>query len=259
MVAAQTHPSPAPAQPAGTLDIVRAAMATGDVDMLREAAQLAKELDAIAARKAFNNALADAKTQLPTIRRNRMVDETRGSDRATYSYEDLAEVVEAVVPILSAHGLSHRWKLSGRPGEPVSVTCVISHRDGHQEENEISANADQTGGKNSIQGIKSAVSYLERITLMASLGLASKGGDDDGRGTNAPASFTYAAPPGSITEEQAAFIRTALKEKNASECAFLQFAASKGIFSDGRKQTITEIPAEKYGFCINTIAGFKKA
>ena len=44
---------------------------------------------------------------------------------------------------------------------------------------------DTSGGKNNIQAMGSAVSYLERYTLLAITGLSTKEMDDDGRGAGA--------------------------------------------------------------------------
>ncbi|MGA7808082.1 ERF family protein [Bradyrhizobium sp.] len=234
------------------LDIVQAALKSGNVEMYREAVALMKEMDAFAARKAFNNALADAKAELPIIKKNSHVSfENAKGDETSYWHEDLAEVVDTVAPILSRHGLSHRFRLKGKPGEPVTVTCIISHRDGFCEENELSAGADTSGGKNAIQGVKSAVSYLERITLMASLGLASRRDDDDGRGTSAQTAQpeAYAPPPGSITQDQADQIRDGLEAKGASRKAFLQWA---------KQRRIEDIPAEHFDACMAAIAKFRK-
>jgi hypothetical protein len=78
------------------------------------------------------------------------------------------------------------WKTDDTttPGE-LRVTCFLTHDLGYQEETSLSADK-QAGkgntGMNSLQAVKSTTSYLERITLFALLGLASKGDDDDGRG-----------------------------------------------------------------------------
>jgi hypothetical protein len=225
-------------------DIVAAALAIGNVELFREAAAFVRESEIAAARRAFNNALADTRGELPIIEKNQQVSGDKG-----YWHEDLAQVVDTVTPILSKFGLFHRWKLHGKPGEPITVICVLSHRDGHQEENEISFSADTADGRTPIQNVKSAITYFERVTLMASLGLASRKGDDDGRGT-APAAVAYVPPEGSIDADQAEFIRGELKAKNASEIAFL--AAIK-------QKRIEDIPATKYGAATLTLAQFKKA
>ena len=90
---------------ASNVDIVQAALKSGNVEMYREAVALFKELEGMAARKAFDNAMADAKAQIPVIRKNRRVgfDHRTGSDRTEYSHEDLAEIARTVDPILSEH------------------------------------------------------------------------------------------------------------------------------------------------------------
>lgn len=232
------------APPAQQSDIVAAALATGNVELFREAAAFVRDGEIAAARKAFNNALADTRAELPIIEKNQQVSGDKG-----YWHEDLAQVVDTVTPILSKHGLFHRWKLHGKPGEANTVICVLSHRDGHQEENEISFSADTADGRTPIQNVKSAITYFERVTLMASLGLASRKGDDDGRGA-APTAAEYVPPEGSITAEQAEFLRGELKAKGASEIAFL--AAIK-------EKRIDAIPATKYAAAALALAQFKKA
>jgi hypothetical protein len=46
----------------------------------------------------------------------------------------------------------------------------------------MSAPPDASGGKNTIQQIASTVTYLQRYTLLAITGVATKGQDDDARG-----------------------------------------------------------------------------
>lgn len=224
-------------------DIVAAALATGSVELFREAASFVREMKVSAAREAFNNALADTRAELPIIEKNRQVTGDKG-----YWHEDLAQVVDTVTPILSKFGLFHRWKLQGKPGEPITVICVLSHRDGHQEENEISFSAETADGRTPSQNAKAAITLFERVTLMASLGLASRKDDDDGRGA-APAA-EYVPPEGSITAEQAEFLRGELKTKGASEIAFL---------ASIKEKRIDAIPSTKYAAATLTLAQFKKA
>lgn len=247
--AGPTSPMPTVTAP---MDIVRAALATGNIEMYREAVSLAKELDAIAARKAFDNAMADAKAEIPTIKRNRAVDagEKNGKAGPKYRFEDLAEIAQTVDPILSKHGLSYRYRVASPINQPITVTCVVSHRAGHFEETTLTAGRDDGPGRNAIQQVGSTITYLQRYTLKAALGLAVSH-DDDGRGASAHAEpETYTPPPGSITQDQADNIRDALEEKGASVKAFLQWA---------KRDRIESIPADHYDACVNAIAKFKRS
>jgi hypothetical protein len=95
--------------------------------------------------------------------------------------------------------LSYRFRTETPINGPVIVTCIVSHRDGYSEENSLSAGRDDTGNKNSLQAMGSAITYLQRYALKASLGLAA-GIDDDGRTAGEPrrapvaASVEIAAP-----------------------------------------------------------------
>jgi hypothetical protein len=62
----------------------------------------------------------------------------------------------------------------------ISVTCILSHRDGHSEETTLSGPPDASGNKNAIQAIGSTLTYLQRYSLVQALGLAAAN-DDDGR------------------------------------------------------------------------------
>lgn len=235
--------SPVPAVTA-PMDIVRAALATGNIEMYREALALAKEMDAIAARKAFDNALADAKAEIPVIRKNREVDFTSQKGRTHYRFEDLAEIARTIDPILGRHGLSYRFRVSNKPNEPIVVTCHLSHRAGHFEDVEMCGPPDESGNKNTHQKAASAVTYLQRYTLKAALGLAAAEDDDaQGAGSEAEES-TYTPQAGSITQDQADQLRDLLESLSVSPKAFLQWAKQKRI---------EDVPAEHFDSCVAKI------
>lgn len=152
-----------------------------DFAAVKEMMALSKELAADRARRAFDDALASAKSEIPVIVKNRSVGyEHKGGDgKTSYRHEDLGQIAKTVDPILAKYGLSYRFRLSSEPNQPVSVTCIIAHRDGHSEETTLTAPRDDSGKKNSIQSIGSTITYLERYTLKAALGLAASH-DDDG-------------------------------------------------------------------------------
>ena len=105
--------------------------------------------------------MAAAKAEIPVIAKNRTVDLTSPKGRTHYKHEDLAEIARTVTPILAKHGLSYRYRTSSVPNEPVTVTCIVSHRGGHAEENILAAGRDESGNKNSIQAIGSTITYLQ--------------------------------------------------------------------------------------------------
>jgi hypothetical protein len=151
------------------------------VERANQAFEFYQKVQADQAVKAFDAAMADAKKEFTPIIKNQSVEYGEGKGKTEYDHEDLADIAEIVDPILGKYGLSYRFRTSSKPNEPVSVTCIISHRMGYREENTLSAGADTSGGKNSIQAIGSTVTYLERYTLKASLGLSAKKKDDDGK------------------------------------------------------------------------------
>jgi hypothetical protein len=148
--------------------------------MVEKLMDLSDRHDKAQARKAFDEAIAAAKAKIPNITKNRQVgfESKNGGARTDYKHEDLAEIARVVTPILSEFGLSYRFRTHYEPGHPVSVTCIISHKLGHSEENTLPGPPDSSGNKNSLQAIGSTVTYLQRYTLKAALGLAASNDDD---------------------------------------------------------------------------------
>lgn len=165
--------------------LARAVQQGWEPERLKQLMDLQERFERNEARKAFDEAMAAAKAEIPVIKKNRLVDfpSKSGGARTHYQYEDLAEIARTVDPVLARHGLSYRFRTSSPVGEPVTVTCVVAHRGGHFEENTLCAGRDDSGNKNTIQSIGSTLTYLQRMTLKAALGLSAST-DDDGRGAS---------------------------------------------------------------------------
>lgn len=177
-VAVRSEPS-VPASPIGAaMAMIERIMTDASVmpDRLHSALEFYERMQAMHARRSFDEAMASAKQEMPAIVKDRAVFH---GETFKYKHEDLAGIAKTIDPILTKHGLSYRFRTSSRPGEPVSVTCIITGF-GYSEETTLSAGADASGGKNSIQAIGSAVTYLQRYTLKAALGLAAAHDDDGG-------------------------------------------------------------------------------
>lgn len=135
------------------------------------------------ARKKFVEAITAFKLEAPAIiaKDSKASFETRGGGRTQYSYANLATIIKEITSLLSKHDLSASWD-TGNDGNRVKVSCHITHVAGHRETVTLTAPEDNSGSKNAIQAIGSTVTYLQRYTLMASLGLATADQDDDGHG-----------------------------------------------------------------------------
>ena len=163
--------------------IERAVERGADVAMIEKLMELEERHRANLGRRSFDQAIAAAKAEIPAIRKNRSVDFTTAKGRTHYRHEDLAEIARTVDPILSRNGLSYRYR-TAQEGGTVTVTCILSHRDGYCEETTLCSAIDQSGNKNHIQAVGSAATYLQRYTLKMALGLAATE-DDDGRAAEA--------------------------------------------------------------------------
>ena len=162
--------------PANPLELLsRAVMGGAAPETLEKLLALQERWERSQARKAFDVAIAAAKAEIPTIKKNREV--SFGAGKTAYRHEDLAEIERTVVGPLSKHGLSYRFR-TAVTDKLIVVTCIISHRDGHFEENSLPGPADTSGSKNAIQAIGSACTYLQRYTLKAALGLSASHDDD---------------------------------------------------------------------------------
>jgi ERF superfamily len=163
------------------IDMLNRAVDRGaNIDVLEKLMGLQERWERNQERKAFDNAMAEAKAEMPVIVKDQTVDFTTPRGRTNYKYEDMAGLARQVDPVLSKHGLSYRYRTASDK-EVMTVTCILSHRDGHSEENSLTAPNDMSGNKNAIQAIGSTQTYLQRYTLKAALGLAASK-DDDGRG-----------------------------------------------------------------------------
>ena len=202
----------------------RAVASGAPVEVVEKLMGLHERWEANQARKAFDAALARAKANMPVIVKEQ---ETTGAG-GSYKYEDLAAIARAIDPILAAQGLSYRFRTESNGS--VKVTCIVSHGDGHSEENALSSEPDATGSKNSIQAIGSAVTYLQRYTLKAALGLAVVR-DDDG------AKWSLGAASEPISAAQEARIRDLIGEVGAD---------SEKLCRYFKVESIPALPASKF-------------
>jgi len=166
-----------------------------DIDKLDRLLATKERWEAGEAKKAFDAAMTQFRSSVNPIRKTRQAH--------TSSYAGLAETLSEIKDNLSGCGLSVSWRTE-QAENAIRVTCVVSHVAGHSEQTALAAAPDTSGSKNSIQAIGSTVTYLERYTLFAILGLASTDQDDDGNAAGRQVAY--------ITEQQVADLESLIAE-----------------------------------------------
>jgi hypothetical protein len=219
------------------LQLLQQAIASGaSIETLDRLLTMKERWEGNQAKKSFSTAIAAFKANAPKVLKTVEVgfDSRRTGDRTSYKHEDLADLMAVVDPALAQHGLWVRWKIATLENGKVRVTCVIGHNDGHSEaDNFLEAAPDTSGNKNPVQAIGSTVSYLQRYTLKATLGLAAAK-DDDGRGGGSPG--------GVISDAQADLIRDKLKGFSGESV--------DGFLKKVGVPSVSDILAVQYDSCI---------
>lgn len=225
--------STAVAAPSNPMQMLAVAVQQGmPTETLRELMQLKREWEADEARRQFNEAFSAFKAEAIVIVKGTTIKDgpLKGKKHA-----NLFDVVEAVTPKLSVHGLTIAWKLTKDEKDWMEVTCTLRHVGGHCESVSMGAAPDTGPGRNAIQARGSAKSYLERYTATAILGLAAKDDDDDGAGAGTDAL---------VTEKQAADLKAKAEEVGADIPAFLRFL---------KVSAFSELPAKRFNAALQAL------
>jgi hypothetical protein len=171
-------------EPSGWLRIIDKMIDRGvPVEQLAAIFDLQAKWEREQARKAYVAALSAFKANAPTLKKDKRVgfESKDKSQKVSYTHITLAEACRVLIPALGEHGLSHGWETIQQDGGIIQVTCRLSHRDGHSETVMLKSVPDNSGAKNAIQAVASTVSYLERYTFLAIVGMAAEEMDDDGQ------------------------------------------------------------------------------
>lgn len=167
-----------PPEQSGTHPLVKAAIDAGPLDpaTLRELMALQRDWEAGESEKAYVQAMVAMKQGLPSvINRDKKVEfSNKGGGVTSYTHTSLAAAVEVITPHLCSHGFSASFETSTLDRGHVEVTCVLTHRAGHSRSTSLKGPPETSGTKNSVQAVASTVTLLQRYTLLALLGIATK-------------------------------------------------------------------------------------
>ncbi len=170
-------------------DLLRIAVESGaDLDRLERLMALQEKWEAGQARKAYIDAMSRFKKDPPHILKSKAVNFTTTRGTTSYRHATLGDVAQPIIEGLANVGISHRWDVQQPDGGMITVTCILTHEQGHSEQVTMKAGRDDSGGKNSIQQVASTITYLERYTLLSITGIATHDTpDDDGHKAEAKA------------------------------------------------------------------------
>lgn len=165
------------------------------LETIRELRLIQKEWEADEARKAYAKALAAMKATIPIeVFKRKKVDVPGG---AKFKHAELCDVVDAAVEAMGKFGFVHSWKPTAQTDDYLEITCIITHELGHKEETKLKSGYDSSNPKMSaLHRLGSTVTYLERYTLVAALGVAAKNMDDDGMAASKNPADVPEAPEG---------------------------------------------------------------
>ncbi len=123
------------------------------------------------ASQAFTADLAAMQAELPLVGK-------AGEGHNKAKYAKLEDINEAIRPTLQKYGFAVTFRTT-QTEKNLTVTAILSHRQGHRETTDLMLPLDASGSKNAVQAIGSTISYGKRYALCALLNI-STGDDTDG-------------------------------------------------------------------------------
>jgi hypothetical protein len=177
---AEMQPGPVTYMPAAEItpmQMLQVAVAQGaDLERIQKLMDLQDRWEAKQALHAFNAALAAFKKNPPTIVKDLL------NKQYNSWYTSLGNLVNTVNASMGEHGLSASWEIEQT--ELIAVTCILEHVLGHSRRVRLEGPPDTSGSKNTLQQIRSTLTYLKGATFEAVTGIASRqnNADDDGNG-----------------------------------------------------------------------------
>lgn len=134
-------------------------------------------------------ALAKVQARLPKLERDRTVTvQQKGGGSYSYSYATLANLSEAVLPLLAEHGLSFAAMPGAGSDGKMAVRYALLHESGESLTGEF-----PISGEGGIQMIGGRVTYARRYCLAAIVGIAADEDDESQLSDGAPATAQRAS------------------------------------------------------------------
>ena len=222
-----------------------------DIDKMERLLQMQERVLARDAERAFNTALAEMQDELPVIEETGAIRGRDGRVQSRYArFEDINEVCR---PVLRKHGFSITFRTEFAEAGAIIIIGTLRHRAGHREESTLRLPADVSGNKNNVQAWGSSIAYGKRYAMTALLNITSRGEDNDGQGSEPPASEQKAPQPagrapGVATDAQVKLLRAKLDANDMS---------AEELCKHFNIDSLTRLPFEQVNDALKYIAGQK--
>lgn len=169
----QEQQAKAVSAPASAQALIEMAITQGaDIDKLERLMQLQERYDAKNAKSSYLQAVSLFQANCPKIKKLKQGHNSK--------YAPLEDIIYQVKEHLFKAGLSYSFSQT-QDANQITVSCHLSHIDGHTETVSLTSDHDKSGGKQPIQALASAVSYLRRYTFTGVTGIVPSDEDSDGR------------------------------------------------------------------------------
>ena len=162
------------------MDLLQMAISKeGSIDVIERLAKLQMDFTDREDKISFRAAMTKFKEDMPKIIRSRSIVDKQGEEK--YKAVALEDVAEPVMKALVKLGITYRYKTADLPDGRTRVTCILGMQGTAYEEegSTLAAPPDTSGGKDALKAVGATVSYLEKYTLMASVGLHVYGADPE--------------------------------------------------------------------------------
>jgi hypothetical protein len=205
-----------------------------DMDKFERLIAMQERIEARSARIAYADAFASMQSELPVVDRNGII---AHNGKQISKYARWEDINEAIKPILGKHGFALDFA-STQDDRSVSITAILTHRNGHAKESMLRLPLDTSGAKNTVQSIGSTVTYGKRYAAGLVLNLTSRDAqdrDDDGNGNAASTT---------IGEAQIAELQRKIIDTDADLPMFLKYF---------RVADLADLPASQFDAAVRAL------
>jgi hypothetical protein len=204
------------------------------VEQLEKLVDLAERMERRDAAREFAAAMASFQAECPSIKKaSRATVTTKGGGTYSYTYAELDDIAHVVNPILAKYGLSYGWDSTVTEGT-LTCVCTVRHLNGHSVASSFTLPIDNPSAMNPQQKVGAALTFAQRRSLSAALGLTTTNDDTDANPVD----------PTPISDDQVTELEDLIAETKSNRGRFLEFM---GVAS------LAKIPASEYKRAITAL------